>query len=173
MEFENVETLRGEPLGDTLQLELSHKLLESLQVSFDETSQRLVDWNGNDAYFPGARIGSALFTANTGQKFWAYSQFEVLNDTVYLQQTNDADRCWSAPYVLGIPPSRDGVSYPDFVQALDAATAPLDADALDHIDRHRAFLAVERNPATFGNVCTHGRIAQPDPDAATKNGTNL
>lgn len=171
IDFEDVETLHGQPVGPTLSIQLGFSHQEMDRVFFDTDDQILRDFEQNPAFMPGARVGSALVTRANGDKHWVERKFEVIDNRVYLEEFSELETsCQPAlPLVNDIPDDYAGMPYPDFVAAIaDAMDAELtpeqQASQASEIQSYSMFTSDTKDVRdSFKSVCNDGEIREEDP----------
>lgn len=130
IDFEDVETLHGDDVGESFSIQMGLASSVHLGVYYSTGKSYPVDSHGNRVYHPGARVGAALFLDADGNRRWWYRQFEVISDTVHLQEIDEdaVAQCYTEPLVTSIPDQYDGVPFSDFVNAVQNADRPLTAE---------------------------------------------
>ncbi len=126
-DFENVETLGGTQLPEKFSIQQSQDAAAGGGVRFRGSDDYPTDLAGNPVYYPGARVGAAIFQHATGGFHWAYRQFEVLNDKLHLQDVDEDGLrdCWGVPQLIGIPDEYEGAPFADFAAAIRGASTLL------------------------------------------------
>ena len=141
--FEDVEVLHGDSVANEFSIQMGGDLAPDYPgISLMEGDSHPRDLNGDSVYFPGTRIGAALFRDKNGELHWRYRQFEVINGNVQLQAIDDdaVRMCWAEPQLIGIPDAYDGVPFADLKAAITDANTQLAADDLDAVNaRHQDF----------------------------------
>lgn len=164
IEFEDVEVLQGDQLGDTLTIEMGRLRATTYPgVFFREGDDHLTDSANEPVYFPGARVGAALFTDDDGTTRWNYQQFEVLNGKVQLQPISDEPiQCNTIPKIFGIPDEYNNMPIDEFAAALQAVGPPTTAELQSEAyRRHERWLtAIDEERFKFRS---HANCIDPDP----------
>ena len=141
IDFKDVEVLSGVDVGNTLSITMGgDRAAQAFGIGFTASATYPTDSLGNRVYYPGARVGAALFADDDGNYRWNYRHFEVINGTVHLQDINEERlaECSTIPVVTGIPDQFEGANFEDFAQAIAAAaTQPLTDEEVESIaSRH-------------------------------------
>lgn len=130
IDFQNVETLYGEPLDDSISIQMGPIISSDYPgISFRKGDPYPIDASRNRVYRSGSRIGAALVTDAFGVKRWHYTQFEVVDSKIYLSEVNTtADPCRIPASEIGIPRHFDGVGLDEFEAAIRAEYTLTDLD---------------------------------------------
>lgn len=166
IEFIDVETLYGEPVGSRFEFVLQEGLYEWLNAFPNIEEETLVDVEGNEVYFPGARIGGALYQANTGDYMWRYRHFAVVDDHLILQPVGSL--CPRAlTQIVSIPDEFEGLRLQQFESEIEThSMMPLSPVEAEVLARHDQWVGSDREAHHFAHKCITFPDSEQEPHPA-------
>jgi len=154
IDFEDVETLHGEPLGPNLSIIMGPTISNFYPgITFRPGDPYPIDHFETRVYMPGSRIGAAVVTDSFGIKRWHHRQFEVVNDVVHLGESNPDLICRTNPVEPGIPDDYEGVPLSTLREDIQNTRALTDVE-VQAVGIHDGWVAsLSSGQATF-SICT-------------------